>query len=73
VLCLPATDLDGAREVLDRLAEDAAASWSVGAAVAGAGDSIATVLARADSALYRHKRRRRPDDPDPAQLLADRS
>jgi diguanylate cyclase (GGDEF)-like protein len=58
VLCLPATDADGAREVLARLAEGASTSWSVGTATAGDGDSLAMLVERADTALYAAKRRR---------------
>ena len=60
VLCLPDTDAPGAREVLDRLADGAPATWSVGTATAREGDSLTSLLARADSALYREKGRR-PD------------
>jgi diguanylate cyclase (GGDEF)-like protein len=66
VLCLPDTDLDGAREVLDRLAEGAPATWSVGAAVAAEGDTLGTLLQRADSELYLDKRRRRSPGPLPS-------
>ena len=66
VLCLPDTDLDGAREVLDRLAEDAPASWSVGAAMAAEGDTLTTLLQRADTELYLDKRRRRSPGPLPS-------
>jgi GGDEF domain-containing protein len=64
VLCLPGTDAPGAQEVLDRLA-GAPISWSVGTATARAGDTIATLLQRADAELYAGKRRRqRAADPD---------
>jgi len=59
VLCLPATDGPGAVEVLDRLTDGAPASWSVGTAIAGDGDTLETLLARADAALYRDKHQRR--------------
>jgi len=59
VLCLPATDAPGAVEVLDRLTDGAPASWSVGTATAGDGDTLETLLARADAALYRDKHERR--------------
>jgi diguanylate cyclase (GGDEF)-like protein len=59
VLCLPETDLPAAREVLDRLADGAVASWSVGAVTAREGDSLTALLERADAALYRDKHRRR--------------
>jgi diguanylate cyclase (GGDEF)-like protein len=65
VLCLPSTDPAGAREVLERLAEDSPASWSVGTATAGEGDSLATLLQRADTALYRDKNRRRSAGGEP--------
>jgi diguanylate cyclase (GGDEF)-like protein len=56
VLCLPGTDRDGAAEMLQRLAASHAAAWSGGVATAQAGDTLTTVLARADADLYRHKR-----------------
>ncbi len=59
VLCLPATDAVAAVDVLDRLADGAPASWSVGTATAGDGDTLTTLLARADAALYRDKHQRR--------------
>jgi diguanylate cyclase (GGDEF)-like protein len=59
VLCLPDTDGDGAREVLDRLADDSPTSWSVGTATARDGEALAGLLARADAELYRAKNRRR--------------
>ncbi|MCU1604443.1 MAG: putative diguanylate cyclase [Modestobacter sp.] len=66
VLCLPDTDLDGAQEVLDRLAEGAPASWSVGAAMAAEGDTLSALLQRADTELYLDKRRRRSPGPLPS-------
>jgi diguanylate cyclase (GGDEF)-like protein len=66
VLCLPDTDLDGTREVLDRLAEGAPASWSVGAAMAAEGDTLTTLLQRADTELYLDKSRRRRSGPLPS-------
>lgn len=59
VLCLPATDAEGAEELLERLRTDASAAWSVGTATAAGDHSLATLLGRADSALYLDKRRRR--------------
>jgi diguanylate cyclase (GGDEF)-like protein len=56
VLCLPATDQDGAAEMLSRLASSHSFAWSGGVATAQAGDTLTTVLARADADLYRHKR-----------------
>jgi diguanylate cyclase (GGDEF)-like protein len=59
VLCLPATDRDGATELLERLAGSHPFAWSGGVATAEPGDTLTTVLARADADLYRHKRSRR--------------
>jgi diguanylate cyclase (GGDEF)-like protein len=56
VLCLPATDEDGAREILEQLDATHPFAWSVGVATARAGDTLSGVLARADSDLYQHKR-----------------
>jgi hypothetical protein len=52
--------------VLDRLAEGAPASWSVGAAMAAEGDTLTTLLQRADTELYLDKRRRRRSGPLPS-------
>jgi diguanylate cyclase (GGDEF)-like protein len=56
VLCLPATDQQGTRELLDRLADTHPFAWSAGTAVAGPGDTLGSVLARADADLYSAKR-----------------
>jgi diguanylate cyclase (GGDEF)-like protein len=56
VLCLPATDPAGAREILQQLDATNAFTWSVGVAAAQPGDTLTTVLARADADLYLHKR-----------------
>jgi diguanylate cyclase (GGDEF)-like protein len=56
VLCLPATDEEGAREILEQLAATHVFAWSVGTATAGPGDTLSTVLARADADLYLQKR-----------------
>jgi diguanylate cyclase (GGDEF)-like protein len=56
VLCLPATDERGAREILQQLDATHAFAWSVGIASARPGDTLDTVLARADADLYQHKR-----------------
>jgi diguanylate cyclase (GGDEF)-like protein len=61
-LCLPGTDGPAAREVLARLDGTLPIRWSVGTATAGAGDSLADLLQRADAQLYRGKRRRRGTD-----------
>ena len=59
VLCLPGTDGPAAREVLDRLHGGLPVGWSVGTATAQDGDSLATLLQRADAELYEGKRLRR--------------
>jgi diguanylate cyclase (GGDEF)-like protein len=56
VLCLPGTDEDGARELLEQLEESHEFAWSAGTAVARAGDTLDSVLARADADLYQQKR-----------------
>lgn len=56
VLCLPATDAHGAHELLERLAATHEFAWSVGTAMARAGDTLDSVLARADADLYLQKR-----------------
>jgi diguanylate cyclase (GGDEF)-like protein len=56
VLCLPDTDRAGAEEILQRLADSHEFAWSGGVATAEDGDTLDTVLARADADLYRHKR-----------------
>ena len=62
VLCLPGTDAAGARDLLDRL-DGAPIRWSVGTATARDGDTVDTLLQRADAELYALKRRRRATDP----------
>jgi len=56
VLCLPATDRSGAEEMLQRLAASHEFAWSGGVATAVDGDTLSSVLARADADLYRNKR-----------------
>jgi PleD family two-component response regulator len=56
VLCLPATDPSGAREILQQLDATNSFTWSVGVAAAQPGDTLSTVLARADADLYLQKR-----------------
>jgi diguanylate cyclase (GGDEF)-like protein len=56
VLCLPGTDPQGATEILERLQASHEFGWSVGVAGVRAGDTLRTVLDRADEDLYRHKR-----------------
>jgi diguanylate cyclase (GGDEF)-like protein len=59
VLYLPGTDAPGAVEVLRRLDGDLPIGWSVGMATARDGDTLATLLQRADTELYQGKRMRR--------------
>jgi diguanylate cyclase (GGDEF)-like protein len=59
VLCLPGTDGPAAAEILERLDCGLPISWSVGTATAQTGDSLATLLQRADAQLYLGKRLRR--------------
>jgi PleD family two-component response regulator len=56
VLCLPATDADGAVELLDQLEETHRFRWTVGLATVQPGDTLAGVLSRADEYLYLRKR-----------------
>ncbi len=62
VLCLPGTDAAGTAEILARLDASHPFRWSVGTATAVDGDTVSTMLARADAALYEHKRRSRTVD-----------
>jgi diguanylate cyclase (GGDEF)-like protein len=66
VLCLPATDEDGAREILQQLDGTHDFAWSVGVATARPGDTLSTVLARADADLYLKKRSGRTPEPGTA-------
>jgi diguanylate cyclase (GGDEF)-like protein len=59
VLCLPATDADGAVELLARLEETHRFHWTVGLATVQPGDTLAGVLSRADEYLYLRKRANR--------------
>jgi diguanylate cyclase (GGDEF)-like protein len=59
VLCLPATDEAGARELLEQLESTHEFTWSAGAATARDGDTLAAMLDRADADLYADKKRRR--------------
>jgi diguanylate cyclase (GGDEF)-like protein len=56
VLCLPATDGDGARKILQQLDATHPFAWSVGVATVRPGDTLTGVLARADADLYLQKR-----------------
>jgi diguanylate cyclase (GGDEF)-like protein len=56
VVCLPATGEPGAREILEQLEATHEFAWTVGVATARDGDTLDTVLARADADLYLKKR-----------------
>lgn len=56
VLCLPDTDAAGSAEILARLETSHPFRWSVGTATAVEGDTLSTMLSRADAALYEQKR-----------------
>jgi diguanylate cyclase (GGDEF)-like protein len=56
VVCLPATGEAGAREILEQLEATHEFAWTVGVATARDGDTLDTVLARADADLYLKKR-----------------
>jgi diguanylate cyclase (GGDEF)-like protein len=56
VLCLPATDAEGAAELLAQLEETHCFRWTVGLATVRRGDTLSSVLARADEDLYQRKR-----------------
>ena len=56
VLCLPATDQAGTWEFLTQLQDTHDFAWSVGVATAGAGDTLTSVLERADADLDLQKR-----------------
>jgi diguanylate cyclase (GGDEF)-like protein len=56
VLCLPATDADGAVELLTRLEDTHRFRWSVGLATLRPGDTLADMMSRADADLYTRKR-----------------
>ena len=55
VLCLPATDGDGAAELLAQLEETHPFRWTAGMATVQPGDTLRSVLARADEDLYQRK------------------
>jgi diguanylate cyclase (GGDEF)-like protein len=56
VLCLPATDVQGAWEILEQLSATHSFAWSAGVAAARRGDTLSSVLTRADADLYLKKR-----------------
>jgi diguanylate cyclase (GGDEF)-like protein len=56
VLCLPATDEDGAWGMLGQLAATHRFAWSAGVAAARPGDTLSSVIGRADADLYAKKR-----------------
>jgi GGDEF domain-containing protein len=55
VLLLPRTAADETAAVLDRLRGASATHWSAGTAIAGPGDDLDALLARADQRLYVEK------------------
>jgi diguanylate cyclase (GGDEF)-like protein len=59
VLSLPGTDAARAEDLLVRLRAAHPAPWSAGTATARPGDTLAELLVRADTDLYRNKRRKR--------------
>jgi diguanylate cyclase (GGDEF)-like protein len=59
VLSLPGTDAARAADLLARLRAAHPAAWSAGTATARPGDTLADLLVRADTDLYREKRRKR--------------
>ncbi len=59
VLSLPGTDTARAADLLARLRAAHPAAWSAGTATARPGDTVADLLVRADTDLYRNKRRKR--------------
>jgi diguanylate cyclase (GGDEF)-like protein len=59
VLCLPNTDAAGTAETLGRLDACHPFRWSVGTATAVEGDTLSSMLSRADAHLYENKRRSR--------------
>lgn len=64
VLCLPDTDAEGALEIVRRLRDSHGFSWSVGLSTAREGDTLSSVLGRADADLYREKRSGRRPEPE---------
>jgi diguanylate cyclase (GGDEF)-like protein len=52
---LPGTTLEQADEIVSRLAVDSPGAWSYGVAMANPGDSVQSVLERADRLMYRDK------------------
>ncbi len=59
VLSLPGTDAARTEDLLARLRGAHPAAWSAGTATARSGDTLADLLVRADSELYRDKHRTR--------------
>ena len=67
VLCLPGTDSEGALEIVRRLRDSHGFAWSVGLSTAHDGDTLSSVLGRADADLYRKKRSgRNPEQGGPS-------
>ena len=59
---LPTTNRDEAESLVKRLAETSPGSWSAGVAVVKPGDSLASLLERADRRMYSAKESRRSTD-----------
>jgi diguanylate cyclase (GGDEF)-like protein len=55
LVVLPSTTIEQAVEVVRRLAAESPAAWSAGIAMAKPGDSIQSILERADSRMYADK------------------
>lgn len=55
LLVLPETSMDVARQVVERLADSSPGEWSAGVAEAKPGDSVDSVLERADQRMYMEK------------------
>lgn len=67
VLCLPGTDAEGALEIVGRLRDSHGFAWSAGLSTACEGDTLSSVLGRADADLYRKKRSaRKPEQKGPS-------
>lgn len=65
VILLPNTNLAQANDLISRLGGTEVCPWSVGLAEWSQGDSLASLLARADTELYRTKARRHNAQADP--------
>jgi diguanylate cyclase (GGDEF)-like protein len=67
LVVLPGTTLEQAEKIVEALAADAPGAWSAGTATVKAGDSVGSLLDRADQRMYVHKAARHGADvPAPA-------